>query len=316
MKTIAHPNTPRPTLHTSFWQVLALFFLAAGLTTGPAQTVARIVFQAPVTVTTSTPKRTTSYNQIFSMEPDGSGVVQLTGTSTNSSGPRWSPGQAYISFWRAGLLWIMQAQGEVNGGQSFAVARAKWGGTDWSPDGSTVVFQGTDESLHLVPVNASAATAGTPVLLHSGYWYNASWSPDGTKIAANGSESGTVDVIAVFDAATGATLASFGAAADSNFTPEWSPDSTRITFSGPVTVATKRSTTTYQEIFLANADGSAITRLTHLNSNSYFPTWSADGTTLVLRSDVSGTASIYKMLLGSTTLTVVHSPGNSPDWNP
>src|ERR1017187_2954838 len=135
--------------------------MAAGPTTAPAQTVARIVFEAPVTVQTSKCSSTT-YDQILSMNPDGSGVVQLTRTSATSQRPKWSPGQSYISFCRAGQLWIMQAQGEANGGRSFAVAPSDGGGADWSPDGSTLVFQGTDGGLHLVGVNPGAGTAGAP----------------------------------------------------------------------------------------------------------------------------------------------------------
>lgn len=323
MKTIAHSNDPRPTLQTSFWPALALFFLAAGLTTGPAQTVARIVFQAPVTVTTS-PKRTTSYNQIFSMNPDGSGVVQLTGTSTNSTGPRWSPGQAHISFWRANTLWIMQAQGEANGGLSFPAAPAHSGGADWSPDGSRLVFQGTDDGLYVVSVNAAAGTAGAPTLFRPGSWFNPSWSPDGTKIAVNGNYDGnSPNVIKVFDASTAAELASFGLSDPlaPNFSPQWSPDSAHIAYSGSIAVTTRNrngttSTNYYNEIFLANADGTGITQLTHLNSFCVFPTWSPDGTTLAFRGDIGGTPSIYSMPLGSGTLTLLHSPGNNLDWNP
>ena len=73
-----------------------------------AQTVSRIAFQAPVTV-----NRQGTYYQIFSMKPDGSGVVQLTSASANASGPRWSPRQQYIAFSRNQTLYVMEAKGEA-----------------------------------------------------------------------------------------------------------------------------------------------------------------------------------------------------------
>jgi Tol biopolymer transport system component len=304
-----------------------LVLMSLGSTHHAGAQTARIVFQAPVTFNKPAPKPATyRYQEIFSMNPDGSGVVQLTSTATNSTGPRWSPGQAYIAFCRSSAVWVMEAQGELNGGRSFPVATASWGGTDWSPDGSMLVFQGTNEGLYLVPVNASAGTAGTPVLFHAGSWFNPNWSPDGTKIAANGSDDGSANYIVVFDAATGAELAIFSAPSPNvalypNFSPQWSPDGTHIAFAGPATTTTtsrsgKTTTTSYQEIFLANPDGTDITRLTHLNSSSFSPTWSPDGSTLAFRCDITGTASIYTMPLSSSTITLVQSPGLNLDWNP
>jgi Tol biopolymer transport system component len=295
--------------------------MVAGPTTAPAQTVARIVFEAPVTVQTSKHSSTT-YGQILSMNPDGSGVVQLTRTSATSQRPKWSPGQAYIAFCRAGHLWVMPAQGEANGGQSFAVAPTGGGGADWSTDGSTLVFQGTDGGLHLVGVNPGAGTAGMPVLLRSGYWYNPSWSPDGTKIAANGSDDGNSDIIAVFNAATGAELATYAGSSNPSlypcFAPQWNPEGSYLAFSGPVFVTTiskrgvKTTTFSSQEILLATPDLSVVTRLTHLDSFSNFPTWSPDGSTLAFNSGNS----ICTMPLGSSTVTLLHTPGTQPDWNP
>ena len=281
-----------------------------------AQSAARIVFEAPVTVQTSK-RGSTTYTQIFSMNSDGSAVVQLTSTSTNSFRPKWSPGQAYICFCRGGQLWIMQTSGEANGGQSFAVGASGGGGADWSPDGSTLVFQGTDGGLYLLAVNPSAATAGTPVRLHAGSWFNPNWSPDGTKIAANGSDDGSSNIIAIFDAATGAELATYVGSSNPTlypcFAPQFSPDGALVAFSAPAFVTTRKGITNYQEIFLATPDLSSVTQATHLNSFSNFPTWSPDGSLLAFN---SGNNSIYTMPLGSGIVALVHSPGSQVDWNP
>lgn len=289
-----------------FGAVLPLLVFASA--NGAMAQTARIVFSA---------------HQIFSMNPDGSGVVQLTSTSATSQRPKWSPGQAYISFCRAGQIWVMQARGEADGGKSFAVAPTGGGGADWSPDGSMLVFQGTDGGLYLVRVNPGTGTAGTPVLLRSGYWYNPSWSPDGTKIAANGGDDGNSDIIAVFNAATGAELAAYAGSSNPAlypcFAPQWSPDGSFLAFSGPVFVTStskkgvKTTTFSGQEILLATPDFGVVTQVTHLHSFSNFPTWSPDGSTLAFN---SGNDSVYTMPLGSSIVTLIRSPGTQLDWNP
>jgi len=285
-----------------------------------AQTVSRIVFQAPGTVKHGR----TTYSQIFSMNPDGSGVVQLTSANANSYSPRWSPGQNYIAFLRSNTIYVMEAKGEAHGGRTFAVASASEGPA-WSPDGASLVFTGTSGNLYIVSLNADTGWVGSPVPFRSGWYGGPSWSPDGTKIAFWGSDDGNWPFfIHVRDVVGGAEY-SFGvpsgAAPADNQCPQWSPDGSLIAFSGRVTwtVTTKHgtSTRTAEEIFIANADGSGITRVTYLNNAALFPTWSPDGTTIAFRSDVSGTAEIYKMVLGSQVVTLLHQGWcNAPDWNP
>jgi len=288
-----------------------------------AQTVPRIVFQAPVTV-----NRKATYSQIFAMNPDGSGVVQLTSANANSYGPRWSPGQRYIAFGRIaagapgdqGWLYVMEAKGEAHRGRTFAVAHAnQCGGSDWSPDGKELVYEGPIGNLYIVPVDLAKGKAGTPVLFRSGKYSSPSWSPDGTRIAFWGCDDGNLPFfIKVRDVASGAEI-SFGvsdpaATRFGNQTPQWSPDGSLIAFAGPA----EGTTGTACEIFIANADGSDIRRVTYLKSYTFYPTWSPDLTTptIAFRSDVSGTPSVYKMVLDSNVTTLLHSLANAPDWNP
>ena len=83
--------------------------------------------------------------------------------------------------------------------------------------------------------------------------------------------------------------------------PRYSPDGTKIAFemtardsAGPVKGAINT------DIYVINADGSGLTRLTYETSEDRQPAWSPDGQTIAFASDryVSGYMSIYAMTAG------------------
>lgn len=305
-------------LRSIFATALAVLAITNSSVGAHAQATARIAFQALVTVKSKGPSA--SYNQIFSMNPDGTGVTQLTSAATQSTEPRWSPGQGYIAFARNGYLAVMEAKGETAGGRSFNVVPATSWGSDWSPDGSMICFTGTNgvRGLWIVSLDAATGTVGTPAVVRAGEIYWPSWSPDGTRIAFCASDDGgTTQVIKVHELSSGAEVTfSVGPTGSYNFTPAWSPDGVRIAFTGPVTTTTtgrggKQTTTTLQQIFVANADGTGITRAVNFSTDCSWPTWSPDGTTMAFNS-----SGIYKTVLGSNVATLIASVGGSANWNP
>jgi Tol biopolymer transport system component len=92
-------------IKSMFGAVLSLLVFAS--TNGALAQAARIAFTAPASVQTSVkPAKYSTYDQIFSMNPDGSGVVQLTSAAASSGGGRsgrWtsntSPSFAPIISW-------------------------------------------------------------------------------------------------------------------------------------------------------------------------------------------------------------------------
>jgi Tol biopolymer transport system component len=308
---------------TLFGAVLPLFVITSG-NSAMAQT-ARIAFTAPASVQTSIrPAKYATYNQIFSMNSDGSEVVQLTSAAANSGGPKWSPDQQFIAFVRTNYLMVMRADGSG----SFKVVPASGaGGVGWSADGTKLIYtnplkssDGTyQDDLYIVSVDPATGTVGTPALFAPGPSYDPNSSPDGTKVAfdrypANG---GYPSSVIVRDVATG-TEYNFSAliSAPNSWGPHWSPDGTMLAFEADVTVTTttKKGTTTIaqREVFVASADGSGWLQVTPTNTQNVLPAWSPDGTSLAFLNINSG---IYTTVLGSGVFTFLHS-GTQPDWNP
>lgn len=90
------------------------------------------------------------YAQILALNPDGSGLVQLTNAKASSLTPAWSPRQEYIAFARDfdrsnvnNPIYVMEAVGEAYGGRIFPVTDGSPSGgdsdPDWSPYGTQIV---------------------------------------------------------------------------------------------------------------------------------------------------------------------------------
>jgi len=72
-----------------------------------------------------------------------------------------------------------------------------------------------------------------------------------------------------------------------NEMPRWSPDGSKIAF-----MSTRDGNA---EIYVMNANGSGVTRLTNDPGNDEYPSWSPDGKRIVFDCDTSGTPNIYTM---------------------
>jgi TolB protein len=89
--------------------------------------------------------------------------------------------------------------------------------------------------------------------------------------------------------------------------PAWSPDGRRIAFSQLID--------DQYDLFLMNADGSSIERLTDDTASDWDVVWTPDGTGLVFNSDRAGTFHIHRLDLASGAIAQLTS-GASNDYNP
>ena len=112
-----------------------------------------------------------------------------------------------------------------------------------------------------------------------------------------------------------------------NLDPAWSPDGRKIAFSGFQHCVFGVPGRCTSEIFLMNADGSGVTRLTNRpDSGSYSPTWSPDGRRIAFQSTAFGfpgfsiqAVDIYAMDAdGSNQVRLTADPAFdlAPAWSP
>jgi len=83
--------------------------------------------------------------QIFTMNPDGSDVAQLTDTELSKSGPRWSPDGELIASSDSFEIFVMNADGSEPRSVTSTQFAREFAPT-WSPDGTQLAYQTLNQS--------------------------------------------------------------------------------------------------------------------------------------------------------------------------
>jgi Tol biopolymer transport system component len=138
------------------------------------------------------------------------------------------------------------------------------------------------------------------------------WSPDGKRIAFESSEPGRgTDIFVMKADGTGITNLTRTldlSVAFSSSSPTWSPDGSQIAFTSQ---AVTESGSSY-DIFVMNADGSAITNVTNsFPANESQPAWSSTGLIAYQHG-----AAIWTMRPDGTSQQDTGIDGSNPDWSP
>jgi TolB protein len=252
---------------------------------------------------------------IYTMNPDGSDVRQLTNLGPDSSAfwESWSPDGKLIVFSKFsppdiflnGQLWLMNADGS---NQHLLLAEP--GFTEmrpsFSPDGKMIVFsRGYDISpdsgrpfivqlyrINLDGTGLTQITSHTALGVHD---YGPKYSPDGNTIVFQGDQRGGIIAAAWAIGADGGPVRQVTPSAISARRPDWSPDGKKIAFQ------THCCNPQNETIAVINADGTGLRELTH-NGNDYEngahdfdPSWSPEGDAIVFERDTPDTGGIFVM---------------------
>jgi Tol biopolymer transport system component len=220
-------------------------------------------------------------SDIWVMNADGSNQTRLTETGAWNGESAWSPDGNKIAFdsYSDGnrIIWVMNADGS---NQTRLTETEAWNEEPaWSPDGTKIAFSSDrDGDMEIYVMNSDGSQQTN--LTNKHYWspsrypdvhYPAgdsspSWSPDSTKITFVSfrlHDGGAGDAIYIMnaDGSNQTCLLEPPAGGGFNRSPAWSPDGSKIAFSGGRVRFTAGRDGDI-DIWVINADGSSPTRLT------------------------------------------------------
>lgn len=201
--------------------------------------------------------------EIYVMNADGSGATRLTNHPATDWGPTWSPDGARIAFASErdgdGEIYVINADG--SGVKRLTNDPARDFAPAWSPDGARIAFTSSIDGNGEIYVMNPDGSRLTNLTNNPSWDANATWSPDSARIAFSSGRDGAGGIYAMNADGSGLTLLT---SQRSDATPSWSPDGSRIAFISYRGTSFRDGTqySGHPEIYVMNADGSGLTRLT------------------------------------------------------
>ncbi|MEP7325057.1 MAG: hypothetical protein ABI836_03835 [Gemmatimonadota bacterium] len=203
---------------------------------------------------------------IWLMNADATGQVNLTNNPAYEGYPSWSPDGRRLAFSsdRDGNTEIYVMNTDGSGLVNITNNPAYDAGYSWSPDGTKILFTtDRDGNTELYSINANGSNptnlTNTPEPDGPGVY-----SHDGLKIAFVSGRDQVADRVYVMTS-DGSNLLLNVPEAPAGVFPAWSPDDSRITFIGGSTNA---------EIIVMLPDGTQQTNLTNNPADDRYPSWS------------------------------------------
>ena len=290
-----------------------LLFNSAAPLWANAPTTAKIVFSS---------NRDGNWD-IWTMNPDGSGSVNLTQDAVADFSPVWSPtGEQilFVSFRKGGeSLYLMDADGNnvrrvLDNWHSRSEAT-------WSPDGKRIASV-SDAVLYIATIDGKSVE---PVAQTGfGSVGDPAWSPNGKEIAfiyyksKQGYELRLLNVETLKQTVLLGELNKYPYKSH----PAWSPNGERIAFvlhkfRAILNPADAVAWQDEETIYVINRDGSRLRQLvSEEGPDALRPTWSPQGDEIIYQQETRGATQLFKISVGSRVKTQLTHKGNNSraDW--
>jgi len=252
--------------------------------------------------------------EIYVMNPDGTGLRNLTQHPAQDADATWAPMYDRLAFVsnRNGNNDIFLINADGSGLTQLTSSTADQIHPAWSPDGALIAYVSNEDGDWEIFVMSANGT-GVIQLTHNDAWDSyPSWSPDSRKLVFTSERDGNYELY-LYDLETQAETRLTDNPASDAF-PAWSPVGEEIAFTS--------ARDGQLELYLLDltATPQRITRLTYTvaaGAANRYPAWSSDGYWLAFTSWRDGNAEIYVIGRdgwGLRNLTNHPAADESPAW--
>jgi TolB protein len=241
---------------------------------------------------------------VYTVNPDGSGLTQLTTTPEDEIAPAWSVDGKHIVFGRGFEVWRMDADGS---NEMYLNVAEYPPYPSWSPYGTQIAHAG----ITIGPSNATCCHTRITNQEYDGYDLWPAWSPDGTKIAFARYRDNDYDIYLVRPDGTGLVNLT-SSSAESAQMSDWSPNGQRIVWGSEW----------FGGVHIMNADGTGDSVVPGTERDRD-PAFSPDGSRIVastfIPQPVGDTQLVTYAPDGSGRVLIPGTqggglPGLGPDW--
>ena len=293
----------------------SIVMLAMDQALAAAPATAKIVFASSLNV------KAKGGSDIYIMNPDGTGRVNLTKHNAKDSEPAWSPSGRHILFSsdRDGVdgvndLYRMRADGKDV--RRVFKQFANRSSPVWSPDGQQIAYyHGDEQAIYIADIDGKNEER-----LVEGW--DPTWSPDGSEIAFMSFER-SLD-IRVIDLKTRSERVLVQRELSSILrNPVWSPDGTKIAFTHfsilPLILKAffgAKDNAPSHTIDIVNSDGTEVEAIVVSGSEVSNPAWSPHSDALIYSQLDGKERHLFKISLGNLVSEQITHIGNnySSDW--
>lgn len=261
----------------------------------------------------------TGRSQIYTMNPDGTDVRQLTAAAgANSVNSDWSPDGRRIAFDsdRTGAIEIFTMRSDGSEVQQVTDLRGFSGDPSWSPNGRKLVFEHASfgqccTNIWTINPDGSGLHELTAFSMET-FAAEPEYSPDGRWIAFQQFPSGARLSAVVVMRADGTDMRQVTPISLDAGHPEWSPDGSRIIFNNDFTQ-------NVGDIFTIRPDGTGVKQLTHvtpLGQADFRADYSPNGRKIVFDQFIPGQPLQVLVMNanGSRAHVINNSNAFAPDW--